>query len=797
MNLYFKQFINHIIVILPVIFFFASPQCVTAQRVAGEKSAPDSISINDEHSIERDLQEVVVKKKRYKYSKKNNPAVELIKKVREDAKKTDPLALPYYSYDRYDKIVLGLNDFYADLNTSKLSSKMDFIKDFVDTASYTGKRILNLSVKEKLSRVIHRESPRADKEVVVATYSRGIDEAFNKENMRGMLEDVMREIDVYSNDITLMQNRFVSPLSHIGPDYYKYFITDTVLVDNKRCVDISFAPHTPESFGFNGDLYIPLDDSVKYVKRLTMRVPKDINLNYVDNIFVQQNFSLDSLGRRRKTVDDLSLEIQVMPGTPRLYGRRFSGYDNLSYTPEERYAGYYDAIGSVIVPDNSEKSNSAFWNPYRLEPLSAAEQRMGSFLTRMRKVPALYWTEKILRIFVEGYVGTLPKGSKFDIGPVNTFVSYNTVEGVRLRFGGMTTAALSPYLFGRGYIAYGCKDRKLKYNAELEYSFIKKKLHFREFPVNGISISHNYDLDQLGQHYLFTNADNVFLSWKRKPSILATYRRLSRVEYKLELRNNFSVEAGLRHEIQEATPWVPFVDGLGNDIKRYTESGLRLSLRYAPGEKFIQGRSMRAPLNLDAPEIQLTHEFAPKGYINSRFTLNKTELSARKRFWFSAFGYADVILKGGILWSQADYPALLWPNANLSYTIQPESYSLMNPMEFANDKYASLDLTYWMNGMIFNRVPLIKKLKLREIFTFKLLTGSLSRKNKPELNENLFRFPAEAAAIDMRGKPYMEIGGGIDNIFTILRVDYIWRLTYRDTPATDRSGLRISLHFTF
>lgn len=797
MNLYFKQFIYRIIVILSLILPLLSPECASAQTAPRGSSAADSVAALSDRPIERDLEEVVVKKKRYKYSKKNNPAVELINRVREDSKKTDPLTLPHYSFDRYDKIVIGVNDFYADLNTTKLSAKMDFIRDFIDTASYTGRRILDLSVKEKLTRVIHRDSPRADKEVVVATYSRGIDEAFNKENMRGMLEDVMREINIYSNDITLMQNRFVSPLSHIGPDYYKYFITDTVVVDGKRCVDISFAPHTPESFGFNGDLFIPLDDSVKYVKRITMRVPKAINLNYVDNIFVQQNFSLDSLGLRRKTVDDLSLEIQVMPGTPKLYGRRFSGYDNISYEPEERFSEFYDAIGSSIVLDNAERSSSAFWNPYRLEPLSAAETRMGSFLTRMRKVPALYWTEKLLRIFVEGYIGTLPKGSKFDIGPVNTFVSYNTVEGMRLRFGGMTTAALSPHLFGRGYLAYGCKDRKFKYNAELEYSFTKKKLHFREFPVNGISLSHNYDIDQPGQHYLFTNADNVFLSWKRRPSILVTYRRLTRLDYKLELPNNFSVEAGVRHETQEATPRVPFVDGSGSSLRRYSEAGARLSLRYAPGEKFIQGRSMRAPLNLDAFELQLTHEFAPKGLLNSRFTLNKTEISARKRFWFSAFGYADVILKGGILWSQVDYPALLWPNANLSYTIQPESYSLMNPMEFANDRYASLDLTYWMNGLVFNRVPMVKKLKLREIFTFKLLTGSLSRKNNPELNENLFRFPAEAAAVNMHGRPYMEIGAGIDNILTILRVDYIWRLTYRETPASDRSGLRISLHFSF
>ena len=200
---------------------------------------------------------------------------------------------------------------------------------------------------------------------------------------------------------------------------------------------------------------------------------------------------------------------------------------------------------------------------------------------------------------------------------------------------------------------------------------------------------------------------------------------------------------------------------------------------------------------MDAPIIQLTHEFGPKRFLGSRFTLNVTELSFQKRFWFSAFGFADFILKGGKIWSQVDYPALLWPNANLSYTIQPESFSLMNPLEFANDWYGSLDMTYWLNGLIFNRIPFVNKAKLREILTFKLLMGGLSKKNNPDLNPELYRFPYDSQTSVMTMKPYMEIGVGIDNILTILRVDYVWRLTYRNLPDINRSGLRISLHFNF
>ena len=193
----------------------------------------------------------------------------------------------------------------------------------------------------------------------------------------------------------------------------------------------------------------------------------------------------------------------------------------------------------------------------------------------------------------------------------------------------------------------------------------------------------------------------------------------------------------------------------------------------------------------------LTHEFGPKGTLGSDFTINKTEFYAQKRFWFSSFGYTDVVFKAGKIWSQVEFPALLWQNANISYTIQPESYTLLNPMEFAMDQFASLDLSYFGNGILFNRIPLIKKLKLREIVTFKGFLGKLSDKNNPEFNDRIYRFPLDSRTTAIGRKPYMEVGVGIDNILTILRVDYVWRLTYRDMPGIDRSGVRISLHFSF
>lgn len=755
-------------------------------------------SLNNDYLENNVLEEVIVRPKKPKYSKKNNPAYDLMQELRKKRDQYDPFNQPDYSFDFHEKIVLALNDFQIGDKTSK---NLKFLSNYQDTAANTFLPIVLISMKEKIGSRISQQNPHKDKTIVYARKNEGIDKAFNQENINKMLEDVLREVDIYQNDITLMQNRFVSPLSRIAGDYYHYSITDTVTFpgDDRKYVELYFTPVNPQSFSFQGTLWVAAD-TTRFIRKVHMRVPRVLNLNYIDNIFINQEFMQDSLGNRHKVYDDMSVELELIPGTQSFYGRRTTGRQNFSYEPREDLKPYLAKMGDPIEIEESDNQNSELlWNQLRIIPLSEAESRIGNIQAEMRKNPVFYWGEKIILILAKGYIGTRPGGkpSKFDIGPVNTMISYNSFEGLRLRAGGMTTGALSKHIFASGYVAYGFHDHKWKYMVEGEFSFNAKKEHSREFPVHSIRATHRYDVDMLGQHYLFTNPDNIFLSLKRKESDLSTYQRLSKLEYTLELENHFSVVAGFSYKTQFSTDYVPFVNGYDNPFGHYNQGSFFIQLRYAPGETFYQGRFTRMPINMDSPIFMLTQEYGPKGFLGSAFTTNITEFSVQKRFWFSSFGYTDIILKAGKVWSQVQFPALLWPNANLSYTIQPESYSLLNPMEFANDIYGSLDLTYWLNGWVFNRIPLLKKLKLREIFTFKLLMGGLSKKNNPADNPDLFRFPYDSQTHIMTAKPYMEIGAGIDNILTILRVDYVWRLTYRDIPGVSKSGLRVSLHFNF
>lgn len=770
---------------------------VTAMGYASKdvevKPGQGSVMLIDMTASGVELQEIVVHKGKEKYSKKNNPAVEMIKRLRERRDDNDPRRHDYYGYAQYEKMMYGLG------NLDELIKKPEdqqWAEQYADTSLLTGKRILPVSIKETVARDYYSRQPDAHKQVIIGVKSAGLDERIDQENVKKVLDDFMGEIDIFQNDVTLLTNRFVSPLSRIAVDFYKFYLNDTVDVDGERCAVLSFVPFTPQTFGFLGRLYVSLEDTTMFIKRVSMGVPHDINLNYVDRMSILQDFERAPDGSRLKVKDHVEISMRIMSGLPELFARRETYYRDHNF--ERPQAGVLNNKAEKTVGGNATFMPDEFWQEYRPAESRATAASMASLMQRLRGSKLFYWAEQVVVAMVNGYVPT-GRVSKFDIGPLNTMISGNSLEGVRLRLGGMTNVNLSRHWFARGYVAYGTRDKKFKYMGSLEYSFTPKKSMDQEFPIHSLRLTHKYDVDKLAQHYLYTNADNVFLTLRRHKDVRMQYLRTSRLEYRHEWYNHFSIALGIEHNVHEATPYVPFVYNDGTSRLRYTQAGFTAQLRFAPGETFYQARSYRIPINMDAPIITLTQTYMPKGFMGSLHEVNKTELGLQKRFWFSAFGYADVIVKGEKVWSRVAYPDLLMPNVNLSYTIQPESYTLMKPMEFIGDQALSWDLTYWGNGVLMNRLPLVKRLRLREVLTLRGIWGSLSDKNNPALDKQqcLFALPAGVPCKSLDGKPYMEAGIGLDNIFTILRVDYVWRLTYREGAGADRHGVRVQLHFNF
>lgn len=753
------------------------------------KPGQGSVILVDLVSSGVELDEVVVRKGKEKYSKKDNPAVEMIRKLRARRDDNDPKRFPHYGYTQYERMMLGLG------NLDDIISKPEeqaWISEYADTSMLTGKRVLPISIKETVARDYYDAT--GHKRIILGSKHAGIDERIDQNNVKKILDDFMGEIDIFQNDVTLLTNRFVSPLSRIAVDFYKFYLNDTVDVDGERCAVLSFVPFTPQTFGFLGRLYVSLEDTTMFIKRVSMGVPYDINLNYVERMSVVQDFDRAPNGSRLKVRDNIEVSFKLMPGVPEAFARRETTYRDHNFERPE--TGAFNFKGSQSIGSGAEFMPDEFWQEYRPEDVRSTTASIKGLMQRLRGSKLFYWAEQFVVVMVNGYIPTA-KVSKVDIGPLNTLISGNSMEGLRLRLGAMTNVNLSRRWFARAYMAYGFRDKRLKYMGSLEYSFVPKKSLDQEFPIHSLRLTHRYDVDKLAQHYLYTNQDNVFLTLRRHKDVRMQYLRTTRLEYRHEWYNHFSIALGIEHNIHESTRYVPFVYADGDVRQRYTQAGFTAQLRFAPGETFYQARSYRVPINMDAPIMTLTQTYMPKGFMGSLHEINKTELGIQKRFWFSAFGYADVIVKGEKVWSKVAYPDLLMPNVNLSYTIQPESYSLMKPMEFINDQALSWDLTYWGNGVLMNRLPLIKRLRLREVLTLRGIWGSLSDKNNPAQSSDVFLFPADALCQPMGDKPYMEAGVGIDNILTILRVDYVWRLTYRDHAGTDRRGVRIQLHFNF
>lgn len=228
------------------------------------------------------------------------------------------------------------------------------------------------------------------------------------------------------------------------------------------------------------------------------------------------------------------------------------------------------------------------------------------------------------------------------------------------------------------------------------------------------------------------------------------------------------------------------------------QTEFEINLRYAPNEKFVQNKWDRNSMLPEHPVFTLSHSMAFKDVLGSNYTIQKTDASYRQRHWISPFGYFDVLLKGEKIWNQAPYPLLIIPNANISYTLRKESYELMTPMEFILDSQAAWDITYYLNGWLLNRTPLIKKLKWREVVTCRGLWGTTLDYNNPNIDNsgNIYKYPDKAIATEMT-EPYVELGFGIENILKFGRIDYFRRLTYRDTPGVSTEGVRISVHIQF
>ena len=750
-----------------------------------------------------ELTEVVVKPKRERYSRKDNPAVELIKKVIEHKADNRIEAKDEYQVESYEKLSLALDDFSPNLDKNNFTRKFKFIKNYLDTSEFNGKPILTLSVRETLADRYYRKKPKSEKIIVKGKRMQGVDKTLDEGGISANLDEIFQGINIFDNNINILLNRFVSPLSStLAVSYYKYYIMDTLDISGTKCADLAFVPVNSESYGFTGRLYITLDGNYA-LKRFTLNVPSHINLNFVDKLRIDQEFRQMPDSTWVLDTENTYINFYIIDGTQQFYAHNLRSYDNYQFEVANRDS-VFGLLGENHIAMKATAQPDTFWVNHRHIPLKEKESALDDLLAQMRKVPVFNVIIKTAEILISGYIptGKDRSTSKFDFGPMNTTFSANDLEGFRMRVGGMTTANLHPNWFADGYVAYGVDDRKFKYNGRLLYSFTKKEYHPGEFPRNNLSLTHEYDVYTPGQDFLFTSKDNMFVAIKvGTPVTRMQYIRKTMLQYEKDWTNNLSILGWIRHENNEAAGTLSYdlmnEDGSLTHLNSFNKTELGVQLRYAPGERAYNGRAGReSPFNLskDAPIFKISHQMGFKG-LGGDYRYNHTEISAEKRIWLSSFGHIDALVKAGKVWDKVPFPLLILPNTNQSLTIQPEAFNMMNAMEFVTDQYVSWYLTYYLKGWILNRIPVVKWLKLREVVSFSGVYGNLTDKNNPDLTPGLFRLPD--GTMEMGNTPYMEFSVGLENILKVLRVDYYRRLTYLDNPGIKKGGFRIALRFSF
>ena len=753
------------------------------------------------------LDEVVVKPKREKYSRKNNPAVELMKKVIAHKKNNKLSENDYYQYNKYQKITMSLNDVTPEMLEKGMYKKMPFLKDQIELCEETNKFILPISVDETASQKIYRKHPKSEKTIIKGMSSTGVNELFATGDMLStVLKDVFTDVNIYDNDIRLLQYPFISPISSSDAiSFYKFYIMDTTFVDKDKCFHLTFVPNNSQDFGFTGHLYV-LADSSYTVKKCTMNLPKKSGVNFVDNMDIIQEFEQLPNGEWVLKTDDMIVEMTLMKIMQGFQIRRTTRYSDYAF--DELPQQLFKRKGAEIKEADAMMRGDDFWNQYRPVPLTQTESSMDMLVKRLEQMPGFKYVIFVLKAFIENFVetGTKDNPSKVDIGPVNTMISNNYIDGLRLRMSAQTTANLNPHLFLKGYYAYGFKDHRSKYMGEVEYSFNKKEYLPREFPKNSITFSYQYDVMSPTDKFLKTDKDNVFVSFKTSTVDQMSYVRNIALKYENETQFGLKTTVEVKHSTDEPTGGLAYItnDDQKTLVPEIQTMEASLAFRYAPGETFVNTKQRRIPVSFDAPVFTLSHTAGFKGVLGGEYNYNLTEIGLYKRFWFSSWGKIDMFVKGGAQWNKVPFPLLIMPAANLSYILQRETFNLINNMEFLNDRYASLDVSWDLNGKIFNRIPLLKKLKWREAIGFKMLYGHLTDKNNPMKHpgdSELFLFPTRdgrPTSFVMDPKtPYMECSVGIHNIFKILHIDYVRRLNYLDHPDANKWGVRFMVMMTF
>ncbi len=770
------------------------------EKVNVTKATPSRLTIKLKPDT-KSLQEVVIKAERKRYVRKDNPAVELMKRVIE-AKKSTKLenTHDFFQYTKYQKLSMALNDYKVkEIDSTDIAAGKVKWTQQAELSPYNNKMVVPVSLDETVTKHVFRKDPRAEKDIIQGEQSSGLNQLVaTGDIVNTTLKEVFQDVDIYDNYVKLLKFPFLSPIGSGATAFYRYYIVDTVLVERDSCYHLQFTPNNPQDIGFNGDIYI-LKDSTLHVKKCHLSIPPKSDVNFVSSLHIDQIYSKLPNDEWVLTTDDMWAEMTLLSKKFLVVrNTRLSDYD---FAPLQK--SLFRNKAKVIHMADSRNQDEEFWNQYRAVQLSEKEGGLNSFMEKMAKSKAMRIPLFIVKALFENYIETSKAGkpSKFDIGPVTSMFSHNYSDGFRARIGGKTTGAFNKHFFLEGYYTHGFKSHNSYYGVVVDYCFNKKKYSPYEFPMRKIRFESSYEVTSAADRFLQNSKDNLFVSLKTEKVNMQYKTNMQRLSFTWETDYGLNFNTAFKLESNEVAGDLHFIhvtDGREDKTLRTTQWSAEV--HFCPGQTYIMTKQDRWPLNKDRPDFVIRHTVGIKGLFGGQFNTNQTDISVFKRQWLGSWGRMDFRVRASAQWNKVPFQFLLTPPMCLSYVEQEGTLNMLHNMELFMDRRVSWSVEWNLNGKIFNRIPLLKKLKLREYIGFKGCWGMLTDKNNPAKNTTddlLYAFPDNRSyAIDSH-VPYMEFSCGIRNILKLFGVDYVRRLNYLDIPGAKKNGVRFNLTLSF
>jgi hypothetical protein len=705
-----------------------------------------------------------------------NPAFRILNKISERKKFNNPDRFSSYEYKAYNKIRLDMNNVNDEFKNRLVIKNFQFVFDHMDSSEVFGKNYLPILISESVSRFYSQKNPSVEREVIDAFKISGIE---NK-TVSQFSGKMYQQFNIYENFMTLFEPGFVSPIADFGRAYYKYFLEDSASIDNSWCYKITFKPRRKMERTFYG--YFWVADTSFAIKKVQLRVSPDVNINFLNDLIAIKDFSKINDSVWFLSREELLLDFYLTDKSTGFFGRKTSVIEDVKVdTPLP------DSIVNLRTDTYANEENldrdSIYWSQNRAAELSSEDEGVYQMVDSVIQVPMYKRIYSLAELLIDYYYVLGP----LELGPYYTYYSHNPIEGNRFRIGGRTTSTLSKKVRFSGHIAYGTLDNRFKYGTGFEYIINKN-------PRISTGANYYHDIRQLGKSENAFLDDNILTTiLRRNPNYKLTLVDQFNIYFEREWFQGFSNTLTFRQQTIYHADSVPFIthDNMGNpgDLDRLISSEITLSTHYAYREKFLLGNFDHLSVGSVYPAIDLDLIYGPKGVFGSQYEYFKVKLQVSDKVEINPIGYLRYRATAGKIFGTLPYPLLKLHEGNETYAYDPLAFNMMNYYEFVSDEYFIFFAEQHFQGFFLNRIPLLRRLGLREVVTGNFLVGNLNSKHLEVMD-----FPNGLTSLT---KPYYEASLGIENILQLIRVDAMWRFSYLDHPNVKSFGIRVSMQLTF